>query len=214
MVERRQHPRFVLTEPIEAEVTVAQGVRLVAVAGDVLTVTSRVPVARGEEVPLRIGLSDAAARTIVGTVLSSEPWAMDGRFAHRVRIALPHAADAGMPLTASLGTDQGATSPVAFVRRHRVTVRNLGHGGCLLELSAGLAVGTIAMLHGSHAQHDEPVRMVSLQTRRGVAYPYAAGAAFLSLFAPSSNSLRSLASRIEATHEVRAGTLMSIQDVR
>lgn len=200
MTERRRSARFALTSPMHADVTVLHDVDLVQTGLADLSVLSATAGVRGEELMLQIRLHGELLCTCTARTVKSEPQLRNARVMHRVDFEI----SAQTPLPPALAADawRSGERPEAHVIRRRATrVLNLSRGGCLLELSARLPVGTLAALQrpGVDGEHD-PVRINSLHERRGVSWRYVAGAEFLSLAPSSSESLRSLAGRIEIEH--------------
>jgi len=185
---------------MDAHVSVLQNVQIEHTGSNDITVLSATPGVRGEEVTVRIGPSDAVQMTLVGRMVSSEPCMGEGRVMHRVKLTMTGSIALSSGVSGATNSwRSGDRSTAVFVRRYPTRVVNLSRGGALLELSTGLPVGTVATLHsGDRIAHAEPVRIDFLQARRGVSWPYAAGIEFLSLAAPSSYSLRSMAARIES----------------
>lgn len=198
MAERRKTARFALAFPIDAYVSVLHDVQIEDAGIDDITVLSGTAGVRDEEVTVRIGPSDAAQMTLVARIASSEPRLVEGRVLHCIQLAVTGSIALSGPAAAGANSwRSGDRTAVVLVRRHAARVTNLSRGGCLLELSTGFPVGTVATLHrGGQAMHGDPIRIGFLLERRGVSRWYAAGAQFLLLAAPSSHSLRSMAARI------------------
>jgi hypothetical protein len=203
MAERRRGARFALAVPADVQLHVPQDIAIETTTADEVTVLSATPGVRGEDLLLRIGPSDAVQMTVAARTISSQPVPADGRLMHRLRLAMTGAIALSAGAQAAANSwRSGDRSTAMFVRTHDAQVTNLGRGGCLLELSNRLAIGTVATLHvGSLGSGSEPVRVSFHQTRRGLPRPHLAGVQFLSLAAPSSRSLRAMAGRLEAEHD-------------
>ena len=200
-MERRRSRRFGLAVPMDADISVLQDVQVEHADDHAITVLSDVPGIRGEEVTLRIGPSDAVPMTVPVRTTSSEPRMLDGRLVHRVHLTMTGPADRAGADDATMWPPSGHPTTVV-IRHHTARILNLSRGGCLFELSTRLGVGTVATLQrGDTLVSPEPVRINSLSERKGVSWPYAVGAEFLSLEPPSSHSLRALAGRMETDEE-------------
>ena len=210
MAERRQTARFALAVPMDAHIGVLQDVLIEHAGEDEIFVISPTPGVRGEELTLRIGPSDSVQMTMTVRTLQSEPILSDTRLRYRVRLAISGAIalSNGIDVPANSWRPGDKTTGV-FVRRYPVRVLNVSRGGCLLDIGVRLPVGAVGTLHcGDRQSQTEPVRVSYQQERRGGAQRYAVGAEFLSLTAPSSRSLRSMAVRMEAAnpaHPAEAG---------
>lgn len=199
-MERRRSRRFGLAVPMDADVRVLQDVRVEQVEDNAITVLCDVPGIRGEELTLRFDRPGSAALTMAVRTASSEPKMVAGRLLHRVHLTVAGSDVLSATDESSWRTAQGM--PTVAIRRHTARIVNLSRGGCLFELSTRLRVGTVATLERRDAGGPpEPVRINSLHERKGVSWPYAAGAEFLSLEPLSVQSLRALAGRMEAEEE-------------
>jgi hypothetical protein len=205
MAERRKHGRFALASPIDAFLSVLQHVRLEPGgndgAGHEIAILATAPGVRGEEATVCMGPADAVQMTFVGRIAASEPCVVGDRLMHRIRLVMVGsvALSSGGGAPANSWRAAEVTTAV-LVRRHAVRIVNLGPGGCRIELSTELPVGTVARLHAGGRPGDfEPVRVDFSRARRGISCPYVAGLEFLALHLPSSHSLRSLATRLEGS---------------
>lgn len=200
MAERRRCERFSLVYPVDAQVSVLHDVHIEEAGPNNLAVLCTTPGVRGEEMTVRIGPSDGVQSTVIGRTVGTEPRMVDGRVMHRIQLAVTGAP--AMPRVGPPGSGRSTERTAAmFVRRHAARVVNLSRGGCLLELPSCMHAGTVATLHaGKDLVHAEPIRVGFVHERKGASWPFVAGAEFLSLDAPSSDSLRSMAGRIELEH--------------
>ncbi|MEQ1757163.1 MAG: hypothetical protein ABL986_02515 [Vicinamibacterales bacterium] len=185
---------------MDAQVSVLHDVHIEETGPNNLAVLCTTPGVRGEEMTVRIGPSDGVQSTLVGRTVGSEPRMVDGRVMHRIQLAVTGAPT--MPRVGAAGSGRSTERHAAmFVRRHAARVVNLSRGGCLLELPSCMHAGTVATLYaGKDLAHAEPIRVGFVHERKGSSWPFVAGAEFLSLDAPSSDSLRSMAGRIELEH--------------
>jgi hypothetical protein len=200
MAERRRNERFSLACPVDAQISVLHDVQIEEASPHSLAVLCTAPGVRGEEITVRIGPSDGVQSTLVGRTVSSEPRMVEGRVVHRIQLAVAGAPTS--PRVNSPGSGRAVDRTDAmFVRRHAARVVNLSRGGCLLELPSCMHPGTVATLYaGAQLANAEPIRVGFVSQRKGASWPFVAGVEFLSLDVPSSDSLRSMAGRIESEH--------------
>ena len=206
-MERRRSSRFGLTEPMDAHVSVLQDVQVEHTGIDDVTVLSSVSAIRGEKMMFRVGAADEVQMTMAVRVVKSDPYRLESGMGYRVQLAVEG--------SIALGTGEEGTANVwrvsrritaALVREYAARVINVGRGGCLIETSACLPEGTVARVHRERGSlHADAVRIAFAHERRGAAWTYANGAEFLSVAAPSSSSLRTIAHQMEETHRTPFG---------
>jgi hypothetical protein len=188
---------------VDAHLRVLQHVQIDHVGTNAITVLSVTPLARGEDVTLRIGPSDGEQATLTARMISSQPHVLDGRVMHRVQLARADRATLSTGVDAAIHLWRSGEHIAVVLHPQATRVVNVGRGGCRLELSTGLPVGTIGTLYSGHGiDYAEPFRVGFLRERPGVSSPYVAGVEFLWLDAPASQSFRTMAARLEREHRL------------
>lgn len=172
MVDRRQHPRYVLNPPLTSTLRITEDVIVERVAGDEMWVLSDAP-GRPDERLMVDRVGSAPPLVLGARVLGSDPVVVRGRVRHRLRLSL-------IPPD-QMARDAGIES--GLVRSVPMTILDVSRGGCLLQTNIPVEPGVRGelLVRNGGAECWDPLRVSRCVQVEGGNARYRIGAEFLRL---------------------------------